>query len=251
MSHVKPERQKWFDVACCPTNVARTLASLGQYIYSVNQDSLFVNLWIQNETKTEINGESVSIRMDTDFPRHSKIHLSLKANGTSEFRICLRIPEYAENYAVIINGSHTDYSVQKNYACIAKRWKNEDMVISFDMPAKLISANPFVRADSNKVAIMRGPEVFCLEETDNFPNLRSVIIERSAALKESYDENLFGGTTIIRCEAEKISEKNWRKSELYKAVRPEFEKVSLTAVPYAYWCNRKPGEMIVWINAKT
>ena len=250
MSHVKPVRQKWFDVACCPTNVARTLASLGQYIYSENEDGLFVNLWVQNDTHATINGHDVSVHMKTNFPRKPKIVLYVEADGSSEFSIFLRIPDYAENYAVSINDSKTDYTIKNHYACISRRWKDETIDISFDMPAKLISANPYVRADSNKVAIVRGPEVFCLEETDNYPNLRSTVISRSAKLTEQYDEDLLQGTNIIRCKAEKISTENWKENELYKAVQPKFEKVEITAVPYAYWCNREPGEMLVWINAK-
>lgn len=250
MSHVKPVRQKWFDVACCPTNVARTLASLGQYIYSESEDGLFVNLWIQNDAKAMINGHNVSIHMKTDFPRKPEITLSVEADGSSEFSIFLRIPDYAENYTVSINGDKTEYTVKNHYACVSRHWKDENISISFDMPAKLVSANPYVRADSNKVAIVRGPEVFCLEEIDNYPNLHSTVISRSAKLTVEYNEDLFGGTNIIRCNAEKISAKNWKENELYKAVQPEFEQVEITAVPYAYWCNRKPGEMLVWINAK-
>ncbi|MCI1955252.1 MAG: glycoside hydrolase family 127 protein [Oscillospiraceae bacterium] len=251
MQHVKPVRQKWFDVACCPTNVARTLASLGQYLYSTDGESLYVNLWIQNEAHVTIRNDDVTIKMQTDFPKTPQIHLSLSAKGETEFPIYFRIPDYAENYEIRVDGRKKRYSVQNHYACLSMKWKNEKISILFDMPAKLVSANPAVRADSNKVAIVCGPEVFCLEEVDNFPNLSSVVISRFARLTKQYNENLFGGTTVIRCAAEKISASNWNENELYKSILPVYEKVTLTAVPYAYWCNRTPGEMIVWIHAKS
>lgn len=251
MSHVKPIRQKWFDVACCPTNVARTLASLGQYIFSVNTNGLFVNLWIQSKADFKINNQDVRILLKTDFPRTSRFNLIINTSGDSEFSIYIRIPNYSKNCIFEINGKKVDYSVENNYACLKKRWKNDSITFKFDMSAELVSANPNVWADNNKVAIVRGPQVFCLEETDNFSNLHSIIVSRSADLKESYDNSLLGGTTVIQLEAKKISTDNWLDNELYKAKRPKFTAVTLTAIPYAYWANREPGEMLVWINAES
>ena len=249
MSHVKPVRQKWFDVACCPTNVARTLASLGQYVYSTDGESLFVNLWIQNRAHVKIKNSGVEIRMRTDFPKTPRIHFSVSASGGAEFPLCFRIPDYAEQYSVAVDGREEKYSVRNHYACLTRKWRNEEILISFEMPAKLVSANPAVRADAGRVAIVRGPEIFCLEEVDNFPNLSSAVVSRTARLTPEYDGKLFGGTTVIRCPAEKISSSNWSENELYKSVLPVYEKVKLTAIPYAYWGNRTPGEMLVWIHA--
>lgn len=248
MQHVKPVRQKWFDIACCPTNVARTLTSLGQYIYSSDDENVYINLFIQNDLHTEIAGNDVMLKLVTDFPKSSSLSLQVTTKGVSDFSIHIRIPDYAENFHIAIGGKPEAYSVNKGYACIKRCWHDEQIDITFDMPAKLVSANPNVRADSNKVAIVRGPEIFCLEETDNFKNLPSAFISRSAKLEEHYDETLFGGTTVITCRAKKISDENWNNDELYKAAKPMIEEVTLTAIPYGYWCNRTPGEMLVWLN---
>jgi DUF1680 family protein len=251
MQHVKPVRQKWFDVACCPTNVSRTLTSLGQYIYSADENNLYINLFVQNKIDVVLGGSKVTFYVKTDFPKTPKLTLSVNADGKAEFSIHIRIPAYAENFHILTDGKEAVYTVENHYARITNRWKNEQLDILFEMPAKLISANPNVRADCNKVAIVRGPEVFCLEETDNFKNLASVLISRCAKLEEHFDENLFGGTTVITCSAKKISCENWGNDELYKAAEPKTEEVTLTAIPYGYWCNRTPGEMLVWMNTES
>lgn len=250
LAHVKPTRQKWFDVACCPTNVARTLASLGQYLYSSDGKSVYVNLWVQNKAHVKINGHDVSIQEKTDFPRNPHIEFTIASDGAQEFPVYFRIPAYAENYRIAIDGEDTQFSADNHYARLIRRWKNQKVDICFDMPAKLVSANPQVRADIHKVALVRGPEVFCLEEVDNFPNLHSAVIRRGTGLEVDYDEKLFGGTTVIRFNGEKISASNWGQDDLYKTLEPVYESVTLTAVPYAYWCNRTPGEMLVWMNTR-
>jgi hypothetical protein len=187
--------------------------------------------------------------MRTDFPKTPRIHFSVSAGGEAEFPLCFRIPDYAERYSVAVDGREEKYSVRGHYACLTRKWRNEEILISFEMPAKLVSANPAVRADAGRVAIVRGPEIFCLEEVDNFPNLSSAVVSRTARLTPEYDGKLFGGTTVIRCPAEKISSSNWSENELYKSVLPVYEKTELKAIPYAYWGNRAPGEMLVWIHA--
>lgn len=247
-AHVKPVRQRWFDVACCPTNVARTLTSLGQYLYSADGEDLYINLFVQNDLSLKIGGSDVHIRLSTDFPRKPEFRLAVSADAEVTFALHIRIPDYAEHYRVQVNGKDADYSVRNHYAVLTGHWKDEIVSVTFDMKAQLVSANPNVRADSNKVAIVRGPEVFCLEQTDNFSNLSSVLVSRSAELEEHFDRTLFGGTTVITCPAKKISAENWGDGELYRAKKPTLEDVTLTAVPYGYWCNRTPGEMCVWLH---
>ncbi len=248
MEHVKPVRQKWFDVACCPTNIARTLTSLGQYIYAADENSLYVNLFTSGSVTTVLNRQEVSLETVTDFPRTPEIKFHIRG-GETEFPLCIRIPAYAENFRVSINGRPSEFDIKKHYACITKVWQEEEVVVTFDMPARLVSANPNVHADSNRVAIVRGPEVFCLEETDNFKNLPSILVSRSAELSVSFDPALFGGCNVVTCAAKKISTENWN-DELYQSIEPKLEAVQLKAIPYGYWCNRTPGEMIVWLNAE-
>lgn len=247
MAHVKPIRQKWFDVACCPTNIARTLTSLGQYLYSCDGDNLYVNLFINSTAHFSLRDKKVTLTAETDFPRTPKIQFDLTGEGC-RFAFFIRIPDYAEDYQISVNGVPVPYETVRHYAKVERVWQKDTVSVTFQMPARLVSANPLVRADSNKVAIVRGPEVFCLEETDNFKNLSSVLLSRSAELNVRYDSRLFGGCNVVQLNAKKISEKNWN-GQLYQSIRPELEDVVLTAIPYGYWCNREPGEMIVWMNA--
>lgn len=248
MEHVKPVRQKWFDVACCPTNIARTLTSLGQYLYFADQDGLYVNLFVNSTVTAVIGGQPVLLETITDFPRTPRIRFRVHGGG-KRFRLGIRIPDYAENFRLSVNGSPAVFETERHYAFLAKEWDGDEVAVGFGMPPRLVSANPDVRADSNRVAIVRGPEVFCLEETDNFKNLSSILISRSAELKEEYRPGLFGGCNVITCEAKRFLTDGWNGA-LYRSAAPKLEKVRLTAVPYGYWCNRKPGEMIVWLNAE-
>lgn len=249
-THVKPVRQKWFDVACCPTNVARTLTSLGQYIYSRDDNALYVNLFIQNHTDLELAGTKVSVALDTDFPKTSSMTMTVKAETTAQFPLYIRIPGYAKNFTIQVNGEAQEYQVVNGFACVDRVWSDDNIQISFDMPAHFVRANPQVRADCGKVALVRGPEVYCLEETDNGSNLASVFVDPSAEITEEYRDNLFGGAMTLHCKGFRLSESGWQDGELYKDAAAQYEETNLTFIPYCYWCNREPGEMIVWIHSR-
>lgn len=246
--HVKPVRQKWFGVACCPPNIARTLASLGQYIYLVDKNSLYVNLFISNETVLELEGKQVNLVMKTKFPNDNIINIQLSSESEEEIIIALRIPSYAENYTVFVNDQTYKFETDKGYAIIKGKFKNDKIKIKFDAHAKFVYANPLVRGDSGKVAITKGPLVYCLEEVDNKDNLSAIFVDTSVSPIEKYDEELFGGTTIINLKGKTISSENWDKDELYGEQRPIYENITLNALPYCYWGNRRHGEMIVWLK---
>lgn len=246
--HVKPVRQKWFGVACCPPNIARTLASLGQYIYLIDKDRLYVNLFIANETVFEVDNTQVNIKLETNFPNDNNINIHFNSELEEEISLALRIPLYAENYTISLNDEIYEFETDKGYAVIKGRFKNDKIKVSFDAPAKFVYANPLVRADSGKVALMKGPLVYCLEEVDNKDNLSAIFVDTSVSPEERYDKELFGGTTIAMLQGKKIINDNWNEDELYGTQKPIYEDITIKAVPYCYWCNRKPGEMIVWMN---
>jgi hypothetical protein len=243
--HVKPVRQKWYDVACCPPNVARTFTSLGKYIYFQSDSELYVNMFIQNEAELEISGEKVSIKMGTDYPRTGNIKLALQAPGV-EFALCLRVPSFAGNYSVSVKGVPVEFNVKNGYMHINRTWENDTVEISFEILPRLIFSNPLVRANTGKMAILRGPEVYCLEETDNFDNLSAVYVSAGTDFTEEWDEDLLGGTVKIKFGGYKLTAPGVVES--YINERPGKEAVSLTAIPYGSWGNRQEGEMIVWMN---
>lgn len=247
--HVKAARQKWFGVACCPPNIARTLASLGQYIYLIEMNKIYINLFISNKTKVEINNKKVNLKLETHFPNENKINISIASELDEEITLAIRIPAYAENYSVMVNDNESyEFKTQDGYALINGKFNNDKIIINFESPARFIYSNPFVRADSGKVAVVKGPLLYCLEEIDNCDNLSAVFVDTSTAPTFEYDKNLFDGTTVLTLKGRRISGMNWKEDELYGTQKPIYENAVLKAIPYCYWGNRGLGEMIVWMK---
>ena len=249
MEHVKPVRQKWFGVACCPPNIARTLASLGQYIYGEDDDSIFINLYVSNETETQINGVPCKLTIDSDFLKNGNVKIHLKSQKDSGGKLALRIPGYSRRFLVSRNGNEINSPrIEKGYLILEDMKAEEMITVSCNMEARFDHANPEVRADEGRVAIMRGPLVYCLEETDNGRNLSSLYIDTKAGLTEAYEDELLGGVVTVSAKGKRISNTGWNEDELYKEQEIQLEDVTLKAVPYCNWGNRKTGEMAVWIK---
>jgi DUF1680 family protein len=257
-SHVEPVRQKWFDVACCPTNIARTFTSLGQYIYAAGEDELYLNLFIQNDAafeikskieiknKIEIKSKTVELSLKTDYPRTGSLKVKVKAQNVF-FALLIRIPGFAENFKVTVNAKDIDGNIIGGYYRINRAWNDDEVGVTFTIRPRLAYANPLVRANVGKAAIVRGPEVYCLEETDNGPDLAALYIDPAAELREEWREDILGGVMVIRCRGKKLVSPGLTES-FSCDTRPKFKNIELTAVPYGSWCNRHPGEMLVWIH---
>ena len=250
MAHVKPERQKWFTLACCPPNIARTLASLGNYIYSITNENLYLNLFIANRTTTKMNEKDISLELHSTFLENGKSLLTVEVPEPLLFTLSIRIPGYVKNWKIKIDGTDIEPSdVTDRYASVSRKWCGTSIVeIDFDIRAEIIAAHPQVRADAGKVAVMKGPLVYCMEEIDNGPNLSAMIVDPLSAPVEVFKPDLFGGTTVLKLKGRRICQNGWN-DELYKPANIETEPAELTAVPYCYWANRGKGEMIVWIRA--
>lgn len=254
--HVKPIRQKWFGVACCPPNIARTLASLGQYIYGVDEESIYVNLFISNQVEAEVKGSRISVSMETRFPWEMAADISFREIPDSGIKIAVRIPAYARNFTIYSledkeeknPGRKISYTTEKGYAVI-QLVKDINIRIMWDAPAKFIHSNPLVRADSGKVALVRGPLVYCLEEADNSSNLSAIYVDADTTVCEEKSD-LFGGIISLSFKGKKISDQNWDSHELYGNHKILLEDITCKAIPYAYWNNRGKGEMLVWIKEK-
>lgn len=244
--HVKPVRQKWYGVACCPPNIARTLASMGQYIYSAGERELYVNLFISNQAEADLAAGSVHISMETRFPFENEIHISVKSVPAGGMTLAVRIPEYARGYRMSAAGCPICFREEKGYAVVELE-KDTEIAVSFEAPARFVRANPNVRADCGKVAVTKGPLVYCLEETDNGKNLSELYADTSQEIRE-VDSELFGGIKELIFQGKRIRENAWENGELYGEYPVEFTDVILKAVPYAYWNNRGVGEMTVWVK---
>ncbi|MFA9463971.1 MAG: glycoside hydrolase family 127 protein [Velocimicrobium sp.] len=247
--HVKPIRQKWFGVACCPPNIARTLASLGQYIYSIDETDLLLNLFVSNTSQIHWNGEEVDVSVNTKFPFENKVDIAI-SGGTKESSIGIRIPEYANNFIIRVNGEIINFERKRGYAIVLVNTCEAKLEVDFLAPAKFVCANPLVREDAGKVCIMKGPLVYTLEEVDNGDCLSSILIDTKTKLQEIWKPDLFGGVTIITAPAQKISKNGWDKMTLYQDSHTILETIEIKAIPYCYWNNRGIGEMSVWVKEK-
>ncbi|MBB5325430.1 hypothetical protein HNQ34_002531 [Anoxybacillus tepidamans] len=250
--HVKPVRQKWFSCACCPPNLARLIASIGHYIYSQKPNTLFVHLYVGSEIHTEIDGRMVEVSQTTNYPWDGAVQLTISPESDCEFTLGLRVPGWCRRVELKINGEKVDMVplVEKGYAYIKRIWRKGDQVeLFFPMPIERIKAHPQVRANVGKVALQRGPIVYCLEEIDNGSNLPNIFLPRDVELQAYFDPELLGGVVVITGSAERVDESAW-DGELYKPVEAPTYAVTFKAIPYYAWCNRESGEMIVWMNEK-
>lgn len=247
LQHVKIERQQWFGCACCPPNIARLISSLGQYIYTQSGDTIFTHLFIDSTVNVILDGQRVLLRQNSKYPWDGKIQFSIGIDKPKEFKLAFRIPGWCRNYSMKINDqTTTEFTICNGYLIINKVWRQDDRIeFELDMPVDLIQANPRVREDMGKLAIQRGPIVYCLEEIDNGSRLWNIVLGTDAKLKTEFAEDLFGGILIITGEANRIEPED---DELYRPVCDKRRHVKIKAIPYGLWGNRGPGEMLVWLS---
>ncbi|ABX40978.1 glycoside hydrolase family 127 protein [Lachnoclostridium phytofermentans] len=247
--HVKPIRQPWFGVACCPPNVARTLASLGEYIYFYDENSIWVNLFISNQTTVKLQNREATLRLATRFPYDGKVHMEVDGEEGFCGKLYIRIPEYAKEYCVFVNGLElTQKEITNGYLEIEITSSKKTIDMEFTLKPRMIRANPLVKEDIGKVAIMKGPLVYCMEEVDNESNLPAYYIDSDTELEEFYDDTLLKGTMVIQCDGKKMIQEEWENETLYSEHPVKFAEKKIKFIPYPYWANRKTGEMIVWIK---
>lgn len=251
--HVMPVRQPWFGVACCPPNIARLLASVGQYIYMTDVHRLYINLFIANHSEITVGSSVYSIHISGNYPNSGRVKIHIHRVSQDKWeknQFAIRIPGYIERYHIYVNQEERKEkdNLTGGYLILEDTEEEINIQLDFDLSARFIHANPEVRADSGKVAIMKGPLVYCLEETDNMENLSALYIDTKQKMEEQYNPDLLGGVTQIELKGKRITKEGWDECTLYQTIPVTLEETSLLAVPYGSWGNRKTGEMIVWIK---
>jgi DUF1680 family protein len=244
--HVLPVRPAWFGCACCPPNLARMITSLPEYLYTLKDNSVYVNLYMENKASVELDENEIMFDEITNFPYEGNVAFHMHTVGT--YSMNLRIPDWSRNnWSVKVNGSEINPEVTNGYASIKREWKQGDTIeIILDMTPKRIYANPNVSKDIGKVAIQRGPLVYCLEEVDNGKGLQRIFLPRDAKLKAVEKLDKLCGIVEIQTEGLRLSSEI---EELYTTQpNDKFEKISLTYIPYYTWANRGENEMTVWVN---
>lgn len=252
--HVKPVRQAWFGCSCCPTNVARTLASLGQYVYTVKDDTALVNLYISNHADLELNQKPLSLEMDANIPQSEKVTINVTQADQVAGTLAFRIPSWCQGMTATLNGQAVDIKAQAHdgYLHIDATWNSGDTIeITLPMHAYFIKANPLLSVNLGKVAVQRGPFVYCIEEADNGSALHTIKIDPTAPLKEEFGQGLFDGTVLLKAQGSKIDTQTSAQQALYSSYQPNaetYQPVEVTLIPYYAWANRGEGEMRVWIT---
>jgi uncharacterized protein len=249
---VKPIRQKWFGCACCPPNVARLLTSLGEYIYSVSENTIYNHLYIANKSDLEVNSSKVTLEQIGNYPFDNKVEIKVDAEKPTEFTLALRIPKWSKNTVIKVNDEIIKLNeiCDKGYVKISKVFKQDIISITFDLEVRAISSNPKVKSNAGKIAVMRGPIVYCLEEVDNGKNLHAIsVYPEEGFLLEENNSLPLKVPSIVANRATKPEDSIWEDT-LYNL----FEENNIPAiarfVPYFIWGNRndgdKAGEMLVW-----
>jgi DUF1680 family protein len=240
-------RKEWFDVSCCPANLSRLLSTLGQYIYSTSETDAVIHQYIQSSTSLQMKGHQVKLRQETNYPWDGKVIIHVDSEIESKFGLKLRLPGWCHKAELFINGQPSPVHSEKGYVHLERVWQAGDRIEwQFEMPIERVYAHPEVKDDRGRVALRRGPVVYCFEETDNGKDLDGLYLPSITELTAVYEEGLFGGTVVVRGEGKRFAVEGMK--ELYQLVPGITESVALQAVPYFAWDNREPGEMLVWIR---
>ncbi|HTL54932.1 MAG TPA: glycoside hydrolase family 127 protein [Candidatus Limnocylindrales bacterium] len=254
------QRSPWFGVACCPGNITRFLASVPGYVYEQKGDALFVNLYSAGQAEITLeNGTKLKIVQQTRYPWDGSVRLKLEPQTKRAFTVNLRIPGWArnevvpsdlytfqspcaENATIKVNGKLQSFKIEKGYAALTRKWNNKDIVeLNLPMPVRRVVANSKVEDDTGKVALQRGPLVYCVEWPDvKDGHVVNLLLPDNGTLTSDFRPDLLGGLEVVRGTAQGLAYSDARKS-----VREQ--KVAFVAIPYYAWANRGRGEMSVWL----
>lgn len=255
-------RQPWFDCSCCPTNLCRFLPSVPGYIYAQKQNNIYVNLFVGSSTKINVDPKnSVELNQQTNYPWNGEVKITVRPQKKSVFAICLRIPGWVRNQpvpsnlysyinpvnetvSVKVNGQDVEYKTENGYAVINRAWKQGD-VIEYNLPMNIhrVEANPLVEADVNKVAMERGPIVYCMEGADNKDVFGNFILPDNAPVTAGFDKAKLNGVGVLTGEGIVFNSST-------DGLSIQSKKQPFTAIPYYSWSNRGINKMQVWLPRK-
>ncbi|CAN7446418.1 glycoside hydrolase family 127 protein [Mesorhizobium caraganae] len=249
-SRGKHNRWKWHRCPCCPPNIGRMVASIGSYFYSLADDALAVHLYGDSTARFDIAGTPVSLVQTSNYPWDGAVSIRVEPDAPVEFTLHLRVPSWCRKATLKVNGASVDLDAASNdgYAAIRREWQKGDRVeLDLDMSISRLFANPQVRQDIGRVALARGPLIYCVEETDNAGQLHRITLPRTAEIEAHPEPNLLGGVVTLSATGSRAEAENWGTA-LYRPEPPAAQETKLKAVPYFAWDNRDPGEMLVWLR---
>lgn len=242
-----PTRWEWHTCPCCTMNVSRLVASVGQYFLSTAPDGVAFHLYGGIASDVEIAGTRVSLREVSTYPWSGDIAIHIDPETPAAFDVKLRIPSWCRGPKVAVNGQAVDVAAtESGYLTIHRTWQKEDKItLDLPMPPERLYAHPGAIMDAGRVALKRGPLVYCLEEVDNpGGRVQRLKLPRTSELRaEKLD--LFDGIVALKADATAIDESEF--NQLYRTAPPKETASTLTAIPYFLWANREQGSMVVWV----
>lgn len=245
-------RRSWFECACCPSNIVRFIPQIQGYIYSSKESTCYVNLFIGSKTTVEIKGIMVGLYQKTSYPWEGLVEIEVIPSKTKLFTIAIRIPGWSQNkpvpsdlYSYIeiddheeieakVNGKPVEVKIDDlNYLNLTRDWERGDKIqINIPMPIRRVISHPKVKGNTGKIALERGPLVYCFESVDN-PNVHQIKICDNTNLKVEFNGNLLNQVQTIKLNSQELGEK---------------DEHTFTAIPYYAWANRGKSEMTVWFD---
>jgi uncharacterized protein len=257
MEDTEPERSGWFTCSCCPTNVVRLIPSIPGYIYAEKGNAVYINLFISGTGNLTVNNKAVKITQQNNYPWDGALAFTIDPKSSMDMDLKIRIPGWAQNEAmpsdlygyekelsqkveIKVNGQPVDYKMENGYAVISKKWKKNDKVeMNLPMDVRRVVANTKVDGDQGKVALQRGPIMYCAEWKDNNGLACNIIVPKDAVFTPEYEAGLLNGITVLKADVRSINIDS-------SGQNVSTQSATLTAIPYYSWANRGKGEMTVW-----
>jgi DUF1680 family protein len=258
---MEPERSGWFECSCCPTNLTRLLPSIPGYVYAEKDKNLYVNLFVNSTANIMLDGRPLRIVQENDYPWKGDLKFVVSPKAPASFTMMLRIPGWARNEeipsdlysfkntseskpSITVNGRQIEYTIQGGYAVLNRTWKEGDIVeMNLPMEVRRVVANDKVVNDNGKVAIQRGPLMYCAEWVDNDGKASNIVIPDKAIFDTEFKPDLLNGVVIVKSQvpAVKIDDSGMN---IRTVLQP------FVAIPYYSWANRGKGEMQLWFPEK-
>lgn len=253
------ERSSWFNCACCPSNISRFMPSIPGYVYAQRGKALFVNLFVDSKSDIVINNNKISVIQETAYPWEGKVLIRLEPEAEKKFAVHVRIPGWALEQpvpgdlyhfhksndkipTVRVNGETVPLDLKNGYMPIQRKWKRGDTIeLNLPMPVRRVESHSEVKENLGKIALTRGPVIYCAEWPDNLGHVSNLVLSDDTLLSSEHRDDLLNGVTVIKGQALALFGTADESSD-----RREMQE--FTAIPYYSWAHRGQGEMSVWIS---
>lgn len=242
-------RQAFYTCSCCPPNLNRVLPTIGEYLYSVGEGEVDVHLYMQSQAQLDLQGETLAILQETDYPWDGIVCLHFEMKAPMSFKLKLRKPGWCRESRAFLNGYALDLEgvLEKGYFVLERTWQpGEVLRLQFAMPAELVYPHPRIAADVGKAALRRGPLIYCLEAVDQLAPVELLRFPTRASFDSEFRPDILGGVVVVTGSALLVDMEAWGAS-LYRGDPPGYVPIPFRAIPYFAWDNRAAGPMRVWL----